>query len=567
MHRRSGADRYGRPGAVPLAAALLCLLPLPLAPTVSAQPASSSSAASGVRFRNVAAGSGLDFVLENHPTPRKHLIETMAGGLAAFDFDGDGWTDLFFANGAEVPGLQKGGPKDYNRLFRNEGGFHFRDVTAGSGLAGSGYSTAVAAADFDNDGRPDLFVGGVRETHLYRNEGGGRFTDITAAAGIASGLWSEGAAWLDYDNDGWLDLFVVNYVQWSAEFDVFCGDRAANVRAYCHPRLFEGLPNTLYHNNHNGTFTDVSAASGIARHTGKGMSAAIADYDNDGFIDIFVPNDKLPNFLFRNRGNGTFEEVGLDAGVALQDSGTAVSGMGVDFRDYDNDGLPDIAFAALAGETFPLFRNGGKGVFLDAGQRSRMARLTYERSAWGIGLMDVNNDGWKDVVTANAHVNDTVESLEAARYKLTNSVFVNAGDGTFRDASAGSGFDRETPRAHRGCAFADFNHDGRIDMVVVSLGGPTELWENVTETTNSWIILKLAGRKSNRDGIGARVRIGRQHNHMSTTVGYMSSSNMGVHFGLGAQRKVDRVEVRWPSGVTQVLNDVAVNGVTQVVEP
>ncbi|HET8548274.1 MAG TPA: VCBS repeat-containing protein, partial [Bryobacteraceae bacterium] len=413
----------------------------------------SDKAASGPQFRNLAAQSGIDFVLENSPTERKHLPETMAGGIAVFDYDGDGWPDIFFANGAAMPSLKKESPRHYNRLYRNAGNWKFRDVTAEAGLAGEGYSIAAAAGDFDNDGRIDLFVGGVRHNRLYRNLGGGRFRDVTAAAGIASGLWCEGAIWFDYDNDGRLDLFVVNYLQWTPEFDTYCGDAERKIRAYCHPRLFEGLPNTLYRNRGDGTFEDVSRKSGIAAHIGKGMSAAAADYDNDGFLDVYVTNDKTPNFLFHNKGNGTFEEAALVAGGALQDSGMAASAMGVDFRDYNNDGLPDIAFTALAGETFPLFVNTAKAEFRDAGHLSGMAKLSQTRSGWAIGLFDFDNNGWKDAFTANSHVNDTVASFEAAQYKLTNSVFSNIG-GKFHDATAGSGLDREPPRAHRGAAFA-----------------------------------------------------------------------------------------------------------------
>ena len=491
----------------------------------------------------------------------------MAGGLAVFDYDGDGLTDIFFTNGATSPSLKKQGPADWNRLYRNKGGLKFEDVTEKVGVAGSGYSIGAAAADFDNDGDTDLFVGGVRENFLYRNEGDGTFRDVTGEAGIKSGLWCEGAAWLDFDNDGLLDLFVVNYLQWDPGFDTFCGDQKSKVRAYCHPKLFEGLPNTLYKNLGGGKFKDVSANSGIADHVGKGMSVAIADYDNDGFMDIFVTNDKIANFLFHNLGGGTYEEVGLLVGGALQDHGKAVSSMGADFRDYDNDGWPDIAFAALSGESFPLFHNEGGTMFLDATPGSRMGVLSYNRSGWSIGLYDFDNDGWKDIFVSNSHVNDTVEFFEASKYKLSNTVFTNRGDGTFQDASASSGLSRGVPRAHRGSGFADFNNDGRVDVVVVSLEGPVELWENVTPAGGGWLNLKLTGTKSNRDAIGARVRIGKQQNHMTTSAGYVSSSHNGVHFGTGEAKQVERVEILWPSGVQQVLKNVPTNQTVEIREP
>lgn len=331
--------------------------------------------------------------------------------------------------------------------------------------------------------------------------------------------------------------------------------------------MFEGLPNTLYRNLGDGTFEDVSEASGIAEHIGKGMSASVADYDRDGFADIFVTNDKAPNFLFHNRGDGVFEEVGLFAGAALQNHGKPASGMGTDFRDYDDDGLPDIVFAALFGESFPLFHNAGDGMFDDASYSSRLGRLTIGLSGWSVGLYDFDNDGRKDLFTTNSHVNDTVEFFEAARYKLPNSVFLNQGDGTFRDVSQAAGLSAGPPRAHRGSGFADFNGDGRIDVVVASLGERAELWENTGEGKNRWLILRLHGRKSNRDGIGARIRIGRWSNHMTTSVGYASSSRFGVHFGVGDLQVVERIEIRWPSGIEQTLTGVETNRRIEVTEP
>ena len=520
-----------------------------------------------IRFRNVAASAGVDFVLENNPTAEKHLIETMPGGIAVFDYDGDGLPDIFFTNGARVPALEKNAPKFHNRLFRNLGGMKFKDVTLEAGLAGVGYSIGAAAADYDNDGHVDLFVAGVRSNHLYRNLGKGKFADVTAKAGISSAVWSITGGWFDYDNDGLLDLFVVNYVKWSPEIAPFCGDPVRKLRAYCHPRFFDGLANTLYHNRGDGTFEDVSEKSGIASQIGKGMSVAFADYDGDGLTDVFVTNDKLPNFLFHNLGNGKFAEVALESGAALPDSGRNISGMGVDFRDYDNDGLPDIVLTALAGETFPLFRNHGGGEFRDWTYHSRIGPLTNQCSGWGIGLYDFNNDGWKDLFTANAHVNDTVETFEAAKYMLANSIFANAGDGTFRDVSNDAGANFAQARAHRGTAFADFNNDGKIDVIVSALGEPAELWQNASPDDNAWLILKLRGTRSNRDGIGARVRIGNLYNQMTSSVGYASSSHFGVHFGLGRAKQVDRIEIRWPSGIEQVLSGVATNQVLQVTEP
>ena len=522
---------------------------------------------SPIRYRNVAESAGLHFVLENHPTPQKHLIESMAGGVAAFDYNNDGLTDIFFTNGASIPSLQKDSPKYFNRLFRNEGGMRFTDVTEDAGVAGSGYSMGAAAGDYDNDGHVDLFVAGVFRNILYHNRGDGHFEDVTEKAGIKSDKWAVAAGWFDYNNDGLLDLFVVNYASWSPSYDRFCGDPSRNLRVYCHPKYFEGLTNTLYRNRGDGTFEDVSERAGIAQHHGRGMSVAFADYDNDGFMDIFVTNDNQENFLFHNRGDGTFEEAGVLAGVALPNSGKPVSSMGTDFRDYDNDGRPDISVVGLANETFPLFRNVGGGLFEDATYRTRLSALTIERSGWSTGFFDLNNDGWKDLFTTCSHVDDNVEMFQATRYKQPNAIFANLGNGTFQDASAQAGEDFQAPHAHRGCAFADFNNDGKIDVVVASLQDRAELWENVSPDPNHWIILKLTGTKSNRDGIGARVRIDKQYNHMSSACGYASSSHFGVHFGLGKVEKIPSIEIKWPSGIAQILKEIKTNQVLQVREP
>jgi hypothetical protein len=523
------------------------------------------SALAPIRFREVAQQAGLDFVLQNNPTPRKHMIETMPGGVAAFDYNGDGLTDIFFTNGASIPSLEKDSRKFFNRLYRNCGGMKFTDVTLEAGVSGAGYSMGAAAADFNNDGHTDLFVAGVYRNILYRNLGNGKFEDVTEASGIKSDKWSVAAGWFDYDNDGWLDLFVVNYAHWTPDFDRYCGERDRNLRVYCHPKYFDGLSNTLYRNRRDGTFEDVSIKSGIAAHIGRGMSVAFADYDNDGLMDIYITNDNLPNFLFHNRGDGTFEEVGLQSGVALTNNGLPVASMGVDFRDFNNDGLPDLSFTALAGETFPLFQNSGKGVFQDATHDTRLGPLSVRRSGWSNGFFDFNNDGWKDLFTANSDVNDLIDMFQPTHYKQPNSLFANLGNGTFRDVSSEAGF--SLSRAHRGSTFADFDNHGKIDVVVSALGEPAELWQNVSPELNHWLILKLTGTRSNRDGIGAKIRLGNQSNHVTTSVGYASSSSQAVHFGTGKLEKIDRIEIRWPSGTTQVLRNVATNQVLEVHEP
>ena len=532
------------------------LLAIALAPALGGQ--------EGIRFRDVSESSGLEFALRNHPTPEKRLVETMAGGVAALDFDGDGRADLFFPNGAAVPSLEKESGIYWNRLYRNLGGFRFADVTGDVGLQGQGYCTGAAAADYDNDGDADLFVACVNGARLYRNDGGNSFSDVTGEAGVRATDWPISGAWLDYDGDGHLDLFVVQYLQWSLDFDTYCGDPRAGVRSYCDPALFDGYPNQLWRNLGDGSFRDVSSEAGIAGHVGKGMSAAVADYDRDGHPDIFVTNDKVPNFLFRNRGDGTFDETALLAGAALQDHGKAVSGMGVVFADAENDGWPDVLYTALAGETYPLFRNDGSGRFRDRTYQSGLARLTHALSGWGIALVDFDNDGFKDLFTANSHVNDTVEHFSATSYKLRNAVFANAGDGTFR-AVQDAGFG--PPKAYRGSAVADFDGDGRVDIVVTALGERAEVLRNVTDSENDWLAVELVGTSSNRDGFGAVVQVGQQWVHATSSVGYASSNDGPLHFGLARHSAPVGVTIRWPSGTVQTLHDVAPNRILRVTEP
>lgn len=534
-----------------------------------------------VRLRNVAAQAGLDFVLRNGATPRKYQVETMTGGVAVLDYDGDGWQDIYFVNGAELPAMKKTRPQFWNRLYRNNRDGTFRDVTEQAGVAGEGFAMGAAIGDYDNDGDPDIFIAGVNRNLLYQNDGNGRFKDVTSKAGL-TGVdqqrgakfekpWSVAAAWFDADNDGDLDLFVVNYCKWHPDIDPYCGALKEGWRTYCLPDRYEGLPNQFFRNNGDGTFTDLSVASGIGRHIGKGMGVAIADYDDDGLVDVFVANDTLPNFLFRNDGRGKFTEVALKAGVALNDNGRPVSSMGVDFRDYDNDSLPDLVFSALEGETFPLFRNLGKGFFGDVTWPSGVGAATIKRSGWSLGLFDLNNDGAKDLFAVNAHVNDNIELYNEQTYRQANSLLINLGNGNFQDASALAGADFQTKRAHRGCAFADFDNDGRVDVVTTALNELAELWRNESAQKNHWLQLRLVGARSNRDGIGAKIKLvmadGRtQFNHVTTSVGYASASDLRVHFGLGTGEKVRELEIRWPSGVVQRLQKVAVDRLLTVTE-
>ncbi len=517
-----------------------------------------------VSFENITERSGIDFLLRNGATPEKHQIETMAGGVALFDYDGDGLLDVFFTNGAPQPSLAKDDPRWWNRLYRNRGNGVFQDVTAKAGVRGEGFSMGAAVADFDNDGRPDLFVAGVGRNILYRNRGDGTFEDVTGKAGIHAEPWSVGAGWFDYDGDGRLDLFVVNYVVWDPKKEPVCQDPRTRENMHCHPNLYTGLPNTLYHNNGDGTFSDVSAASGIRRHIGKGMGVAFADYDGDGRIDVMVTNDTQPNFLFHNQGGGRFQEVGLTAGIAFNDDGRALSSMGVDFRDVDNDGRPDLFLTALAHETYPLYRNLGKGLFSDFTYRSRVGAATVATTGWSNGIYDFNNDGRKDLFAANGDLNGNAEAISGRPARMPNVALVQRPDGTFDPVTIG-------PAAlHRGAAFGDFDNDGRVDVVVARIGEGPLVLRNTSANRNHWLGLRLVGRRSNRDGIGAQVRVrtasGEQWNHATTAVGYASASDVRVHFGLGAQTKA-AVEIRWPGGAVQRLDEARVDRYLTVREP
>ncbi len=518
-----------------------------------------------VQLRDVAGVAGVQFVHQQSATSEKYYAESVPGGLAVFDYNGDGRPDIFFTNGAQTPSLEKSSAAYANRLYRNDGEMRFTDVTDAAGVRGIGYAMGAAAADYDNDGHVDLFVAGVRQNQLLRNRGDGGFVDVTKQAGIASGDWAVAAGWFDYDNDGRLDLFVVNYVQWRPETNRYCGDEARGIRIYCHPRYFQGLPNRLYRNRGDGTFEDVSGPAGLLTHVGKGMSVAFADYDHDGRLDIFVTNDTVSNFLFHNNGDGTFAETALMAGVSVPASGRPVSAMGTDFQDYDNDGWEDIHFTALSSETFPLFRNDARGAFIETTQSSGLAALTAKSSGWCSIIADIDNDGNKDIFTANSHANDRIGAMEAVGWKQANSLFINDGRGRFRDATAESGLARAVA-VHRGCGVADFNGDGRLDLAVLVLGARAELWQNDSAPGNRWLIVRLDGTKSKRDGIGARVTVGNQVRTMTTALGYASSSHAGVHFGLGSGIDAVRIQVQWPSGTRQIVENVKTNQVVEIKE-
>jgi tetratricopeptide (TPR) repeat protein len=423
--------------------------------------AATASSAKPVRFRTIP----LTHITRNGAAGRRHLPETMIAGAAILDFDNDGRLDIFLPNGAALPDLEKRTPEFANRLFRNRGGETFEDVTATAGLAGKGYSMGAAAGDYDGDGRVDLFVPGVNASRLYRNLGG-RFEDVTVAAGLPeSSPWSVAAAWLDFDGDGRLDLFVARYVQWDPGREPVCENGGR--QTYCHPKHYAGLANALYRNVGGGRFADVSVASGIARYVGKAMAATAHDFDGDGRIDLFVANDTLPNFLFRNLGAGKFAEVAVEAGVALKEDGVAVSSMGGAVADFDGDGHADLLVPALSDETFPFFRGLGGGRFADATARSRIAVLSRPYTGWNVAAADFNRDGSVDFAVAGGHVQDNAERYSSRASKQPILLFLNRGDGTFDRQEIGE------PAFHRGLVAADLNGDGWPDLAVTRLNQPS----------------------------------------------------------------------------------------------
>jgi len=532
--------------------------------------------ASHPRFTDVTAKLALNYVNQASRTSGKYLIETMGPGVALFDYDNDGRLDVFVVNGAPLKDPmpkatipEKTGPKYWNRLYHQKADGTFEDVTERAGMQGAGYGMGVAVGDYDNDGYEDLYVTAYGGNKLYHNNGDGTFTDVTEKAGVSGSGWSTSAAWIDLDGDGLLDLVVLRYVQRDFD-DLWCGEHKEGYRAYCHPDFFKPIAPLVYHNDGHGHFSEVSEKVGIAK-PGKGLGIALADYDRDGRTDVFVANDSMPEFLYHNKGVGTFEEVGLISGVALDGEGHSYAGMGVDFADYNNDGMPDLVVTDLANQMYAVYRNNGDGTFTYESYASGIGRMTMTHSGWGVRLLDYDNDGRKDLLIAQGHDLDTIElTFPNLRYREPMLLAHNTGHG-FAEVSAEAGSVFREAWVGRGMAVGDIDNDGRLDAVVTTNDGPLYVLRNETVTTNHWLILNLVGHKSNRDAIGAEVQVltakGLQMATVTTAGSYLSSSDKRVHFGLGKESVVQTIEIRWPSGICQTLKNVSGDQILRVDEP
>ena len=533
-----------------------------------------------VQFVEVSEQVGVAFKHQASPTSRKYLLETMGSGVAMFDFDGDGRLDIFFANGARIedpmpPGQlpRKVGQEFWNRLFRQTPGRRFEDVTEAAGLTGKGYSTGVAVGDYNNDGFSDLYVTGFGENILYHNNGDGTFDDVTVATGTRALGWSTSAAFVDVDHDGFLDLLICRYLDWTFASNKFCGDSGRTYRSYCHPDEFGPVSSILLKNDGGRRFKDASIESGIGASKGKGLGVAIADFNRDGLIDLFVANDSAPQFLFQNIGEGKFEEVGIFSGTALDDDGNTYAGMGVDFSDYNNDTWPDLVVTVLSNENYPLYRNLGDGVqFSYASYSSGLAEMTFLFSGWGVRFLDFDHDGWKDLFVAQGHVDDTIHRLYPhISYRQPPLLLRNEGK-QFVSVGAQAGVAFSQPLAARGMSMGDLDGDGDLDVVVTQNDGWAKVLRNDGGNSGNWLIVETVGSTSNRAGIGTAVKLtlesGMQQTGILTTCGsYQSASDGRVHFGLGRASRVKSLELHWPSGRRQQLVDLAPNQVIKVKEP
>jgi hypothetical protein len=522
-----------------------------------------------VRFTNIATEAKITFKHENGATPQKYMPETMAGGSIILDYNNDGWPDIFFVNGGSVADKQKAAAARH-RLYRNNKDGTFTDVTAQTGIGVSGFGMGACSADYDNDGWPDVFITGVGANKLYHNNGNGTFADVTQKAGVSSQLWSASCAFGDIDNDGDVDLYVTNYVDFSVDNNKYCV-YSGETRVYCHPNVYNGVPDILYSNNGNGTFTDVSRPAGIYRPDGKGLGVVFGDYDGDGWLDIYVANDSTPNFLFHNKGKGVFEEVGLRAGVAVGIDGQPLAGMGTDMGDIDGDGLLDIIVTNLDRQTHNLYRNLGKGLFADITFESGVGEATLPFVGFGALFFDYDNDKDLDLAIVNGDVIDNISLFrDSTSYEQRNLLLQNDGKGKFKDVGPASGAGFSLKKPSRSLSAADIDNDGDLDLLIGNVGQTPDLLRNDGENKSNALLIRTIGSKSNRDGIGARLNLTVSGTtpirEVKAGSSYLSQSDLRVHFGMGNSSRAERLEIRWPSGQVDTFEDIEANQLLTVTE-
>jgi hypothetical protein len=522
---------------------------LPTTGAAALMVATGLAAAGPVTLTDVTTSAGVRFTHNSGAFGEKYLPETFGSGVLWLDIDTDGWQDLLFINGTNWPGRAG---STQAALYRNNGDGTFSDITAESGLGAPVYGLGGTAADFDNDGLVDVYVTALGPNRLYKGRGNGSFVDVTTEAGVGDPGFSTSALWVDYDEDGHLDLFVGNYVEWSVETDLFC-PFVDDAKSYCTPESYQGQSPTLYRNRSDGTFEDVTSAAGLRTPSAKALGVTMLDFDTDGWMDLFVANDLQPDLLFRNRGDGTFEDIGVLAGVAFSDSGVARAGMGVDAIDYDRSGRPDLIIGHFSSEMMALYHNEGSGLFIDEGPRSSIGRASLLSLTFGCFFFDADLDGWPDIFAVNGHVNDLVERVQnRVTYAQRPQLFRNDSQGGFEEVAAAAGTALDSPVVGRGTAYADMDNDGDLDVVVTTNGGPARLLRNDGGNANHLLRVRLVGTESNRSGIGARVEITADGEDrwqlVKTGSSYLSQSELPVTFGLGEATAVSALRVVWPSG-------------------
>lgn len=522
---------------------------------------SSAIADAQLRFTDVTATTGIRFHHEDGRSGAHYFLETLGAGAAWFDYDQDGDIDIYFVNGADLPGMKSDVPPT-NALFRNNGDGTFTNVTDDAGVGDSGYGFSCAVGDYDNNGFPDLYITNFGANVLYQNNGSGTFSDVTAQAGVGDSLWGASSAFADYDNDGYLDLFVANYVQFEVDSNPECG--TIGVRTHCGPGAFQGTASVLYRNSGDGTFTDVTEESGVWNPNGKGMGVIWCDYDNDADLDLFVANDKVEDWLYRNEGDGTFKDVGLTSGVALNEMGAPYSSMAPVFGDIDNNGWFDLAITNFQDEPNSVYYNDGDGFFSDITYRSGIGGPSLTRLAWGADFADLDSDGWLDLFVATGHLEENVQLLNpTTTYPQQNQLFLNRGDRTFDDVSDSSGDGLLLKRVSRGAAFGDFDNDGDVDILITNSNQSPDLLRNDTANNNRWLVFTAVGTRSNRSGIGTRIKVSAggsvQMREIKSGGSYPSHSDMRLHFGLGESAAAEYIEIRWPSGLIEHYKDVRSN--------